>query len=255
MVFLPSIIFYSIPFYFIPFPTQNDPIQSNSQTGDILLFLTGKEEIDTACEVLFDRMNALKGAPKLLILPIYSALPSELQTRSACLSSLALPMFLSRFFLFAIFLLCCLFLRSFKARCFSLTFTFTQSLPNSIHSNSIQYDFQNICRIFEPAPEGSRKCIVATNIAEASITIDGIYYVVDPGFVKENIYDSKRGMDQLVVVPISQASAKQRAGRAGRTGLFWILFVHPGVLFFLFFCSLISSLLVPQSNQIQSNVW
>eukprot|EP00644_Phytophthora_capsici_P016977 jgi/Phyca11/557566/estExt2_Genewise1Plus.C_PHYCAscaffold_1420001 len=65
-------------------------------------------------------------------------------------------------------------------------------------------------RIFEPAPKGSRKCVVATNIAEASLTIDGIYYV--------NAFNSKIGMDSLVVVPCSQASARQRAGRAGRTG-------------------------------------
>ena len=71
-----------------------------------------------SCEILFDRMNSLgKGAPPLLVLPVYSALPSEMQTK-----------------------------------------------------------------IFEPAPLGSRKCVIATNIAEASLTIDGIYYVVDPGF-------------------------------------------------------------------------
>ena len=60
--------------------------------------------------------------------------------------------------------------------------------------------------------------VIATNIAETSLTIDGIYYVVDPGFVKQKVYNSKTGMDSLVVTPISQAQAKQRAGRAGRTG-------------------------------------
>lgn len=60
--------------------------------------------------------------------------------------------------------------------------------------------------------------VIATNIAEASITIDGIYYVVDPGFCKIKVYNSKLGMDSLVIAPISQASARQRAGRAGRTG-------------------------------------
>lgn len=72
--------------------------------------------------------------------------------------------------------------------------------------------------IFEPAPKGSRKCVIATNIAEASLTIDGIFYVVDPGFAKVKVYNPKLGMDSLVVSPISQASARQRAGRAGRTG-------------------------------------
>ncbi|KAL2164825.1 hypothetical protein VTH06DRAFT_121 [Thermothelomyces fergusii] len=122
--------------------------------GDILVFLTGQEEIDTACEILYERMKALgPGVPELIILPVYSALPSEMQSR-----------------------------------------------------------------IFEPAPPGSRKVVVATNIAETSITIDYIYYVVDPGFVKQNAYDPKLGMDSLVVTPISQAQANQRAGRAGRTG-------------------------------------
>jgi ATP-dependent RNA helicase DHX8/PRP22 len=73
-------------------------------------------------------------------------------------------------------------------------------------------------RIFDPAPPGARKVVIATNIAETSITIDEIYYVVDPGFVKQNAYDPKLGMDSLVITPVSQAQANQRAGRAGRTG-------------------------------------
>ena len=130
--------------------------------GDILVFLTGQEEIEYACETLYERMKALENkAPELLVLPVYSALPSEMQTK-----------------------------------------------------------------IFEPAPPGTRKCIVATNIAEASLTLDGIYYVVDPGFCKQKVFNPKTGMDSLVVVPISQASARQRAGRAGRTG--------PGVCYRLY---------------------
>ncbi|KAI3442518.1 RNA helicase [Psidium guajava] len=122
--------------------------------GDILLFLTGQEEIDFACQSLYERMKGLgKNVPELIILPVYSALPSEMQSR-----------------------------------------------------------------IFDPAPPGKRKVVVATNIAEASLTIDGIYYVVDPGFAKQNVYNPKQGLDSLVITPISQASAKQRAGRAGRTG-------------------------------------
>ncbi|OEL27759.1 putative pre-mRNA-splicing factor ATP-dependent RNA helicase DEAH5 [Dichanthelium oligosanthes] len=122
--------------------------------GDVLLFLTGQEEIDHACQCLYERMKGLgKDVPELIILPVYSALPSEMQSK-----------------------------------------------------------------IFDPAPPGKRKVVVATNIAEASLTIDGIYYVVDPGFAKINVYNSKQGLDSLVITPISQASAKQRAGRAGRTG-------------------------------------
>eukprot|EP00002_Diphylleia_rotans_P022935 TRINITY_DN4502_c0_g1_i1.p1 TRINITY_DN4502_c0_g1~~TRINITY_DN4502_c0_g1_i1.p1 ORF type:complete len:1132 (+),score=246.53 TRINITY_DN4502_c0_g1_i1:49-3444(+) len=129
-------------------------IHINEPPGDILLFLTGQEEIDSACETLTNRMAALgSSVPELVILPVYSALPSEMQSR-----------------------------------------------------------------IFEPAPPGGRKLIVATNIAETSLTIDGIYYVIDPGFCKQNVYQPKLGMDSLVVVPISQAQANQRSGRAGRTG-------------------------------------
>ena len=159
-------------------------IHLTEPAGDILVFLTGQEEIDTACEILcvwldpaspgprcsrhlvppaltrppflgsYNRMQKLESqVPELIVLPVYGALPAEMQTR-----------------------------------------------------------------IFEPAPPGTRKCVIATNIAEASLTIDGIYYVVDPGFAKQNVYNAKAGMDTLVVTPISQASATQRAGRAGRTG-------------------------------------
>ncbi|KAI5950699.1 PRP22 [Candida theae] len=129
-------------------------IHISEPSGDILVFLTGQEEIDTSCEVLAERVKVLgDSAPELIILPVYSALPAEAQAR-----------------------------------------------------------------IFEPTPPGSRKVVLATNIAETSITIDGIYYVVDPGYVKLNAYDPKSGMDTLKVSPISKAQANQRSGRAGRTG-------------------------------------
>ncbi|KAG8937174.1 Cyclin-dependent kinase catalytic subunit [Tulasnella sp. 418] len=73
-------------------------------------------------------------------------------------------------------------------------------------------------KIFEPTPEGARKVVLATNIAETSITIDGVVFVIDPGFVKQNSYNPRTGMSSLTVVPCSRASANQRAGRAGRVG-------------------------------------
>lgn len=72
-------------------------------------------------------------------------------------------------------------------------------------------------KIFEPTPEGARKIVLATNIAETSLTIDGIKYVIDPGFCKQKSFSPRTGMESLLVTPVSQASALQRAGRAGRT--------------------------------------
>jgi len=73
-------------------------------------------------------------------------------------------------------------------------------------------------RIFEPTPKGARKVVLATNIAETSLTIDGIKYVIDPGFFKMKCFNPRTGMESLLVTPISKASAMQRAGRSGRTG-------------------------------------
>eukprot|EP00889_Picochlorum_renovo_P008565 jgi/Picre1/35595/NNA_003056.t1 len=71
---------------------------------------------------------------------------------------------------------------------------------------------------FDPVPKGHRKVVLSTNIAETSITIPGIRYVIDPGFVKCRSYNARLGADLLQVVPISQAQAWQRTGRAGREG-------------------------------------
>ncbi|XP_058256656.1 pre-mRNA-splicing factor ATP-dependent RNA helicase PRP16 isoform X1 [Hemibagrus wyckioides] len=73
-------------------------------------------------------------------------------------------------------------------------------------------------KIFQKAPDGVRKCIVATNIAETSLTVDGIMFVVDAGYCKLKVFNPRIGMDALQVYPISQANANQRSGRAGRTG-------------------------------------
>ncbi|KAE9552169.1 hypothetical protein FO519_004616 [Halicephalobus sp. NKZ332] len=71
-------------------------------------------------------------------------------------------------------------------------------------------------KAFDSTPFGTRKIVVATNIAETSVTIPGISFVVDSGFVKMKIMDPRNGIESLMVVPISQAAADQRAGRAGR---------------------------------------
>lgn len=121
--------------------------------GDILVFLTGQEEIDTAAEILTQRTKGLGSKIReLSICPIYSTLPSDMQAK-----------------------------------------------------------------IFEPTAEGARKVVLATNIAETSLTIDGICFVIDTGFAKQKSYNPKSGMESLIVTPISKAAANQRAGRAGRT--------------------------------------
>lgn len=73
-------------------------------------------------------------------------------------------------------------------------------------------------KIFQKAEGGMRKVVVATNIAETSLTVDGIKYVVDAGYCKLKVFNPRIGMDALQVFPISQANASQRSGRAGRTG-------------------------------------
>ncbi|XP_044317365.1 pre-mRNA-splicing factor ATP-dependent RNA helicase PRP16 [Drosophila rhopaloa] len=73
-------------------------------------------------------------------------------------------------------------------------------------------------KIFQKSGDGVRKCVVATNIAETSLTVDGIIYVIDSGYCKLKVYNPRIGMDALQIYPISQANANQRSGRAGRTG-------------------------------------
>lgn len=137
-------------------------IHATQPPGDVLVFLTGQDEIETCEEMLKERVRRLgTKLAELLILPVYANLPSDMQAK-----------------------------------------------------------------IFQPTPPGARKVVLATNIAETSLTIDNIVYVIDPGFAKQNNFNSRTGMESLMVVPISKASANQRAGRAGR--------VAPGKCFRLY---------------------
>ena len=85
-------------------------------------------------------------------------------------------------------------------------------------------------RAFQPSP--LRKIVVSTNVAETSVTIDGIRHVVDGGLARMARYDAERGIQTLMVEEISRASADQRAGRAGRTapGTCWRLWTESGHL-------------------------
>lgn len=137
-------------------------IHLSEPEGDILLFLTGEEEIEDACRKInleLDEGARTIDAGPLKVYPLYGTLPPAQQQK-----------------------------------------------------------------IFEPAPKSrisggrpGRKVVVATNIAETSLTIDGIVYVIDPGFSKQKVYNPRIRVESLLISPISKASAQQRAGRAGRT--------------------------------------
>ncbi|CAG9584121.1 putative RNA helicase [Leishmania major strain Friedlin] len=94
-------------------------------------------------------------------------------------------------------------------------------LPNDVPDFSVltlyaAMPYEQQLLVFEPNLNEQRKVILATNIAETSITVEGIRYVVDSGVVKAKYYNSKSGMEMLTEVDISRAQATQRTGRAGR---------------------------------------
>lgn len=126
--------------------------------GDILVFLTGEDEIETTVERLQNGIRMAEHSSAnchhgpVSVLPLYSALPPSQQRK-----------------------------------------------------------------VFQSVPEGTRKIVVATNVAETSLTIDGVVFVIDCGFSKQKVFNPKLRVESLLVTPISQASARQRCGRAGRT--------------------------------------
>ncbi|KAI8053529.1 P-loop containing nucleoside triphosphate hydrolase protein [Syncephalis plumigaleata] len=127
-------------------------IHQERAAGDILVFLTGQEDIESLERLIRDYAARLpENSPQLLPCPIFAALPPSQQAR-----------------------------------------------------------------VFNPAPANTRKVVLATNIAETSITISGIRYVIDTGLAKVRAYDARLGLETLLVQPISKSSARQRAGRAGR---------------------------------------
>ncbi|PWW72736.1 P-loop containing nucleoside triphosphate hydrolase protein [Tuber magnatum] len=162
---------YPVEIYYTPEPERDYleaairtvlQIHATEPEGDILLFLTGEEEIEDACRKINAEVDLLireADVGPLKSYALYGTLPPQQQQR-----------------------------------------------------------------IFEPAPPPfkpggppGRKVVVSTNIAETSLTIDGIVYVVDPGFSKQKVYNPRIRVESLLVSPISKASAQQRAGRAGRT--------------------------------------
>ncbi|KAF8018466.1 hypothetical protein BT93_H3375 [Corymbia citriodora subsp. variegata] len=122
--------------------------------GDVLIFMTGQDDIDKLVSKLEDEVLSLEEGSCMdaIILPLHGSLPPESQVR-----------------------------------------------------------------VFTPPPPNCRRFIVATNIAETSLTVDGVVYVIDSGYVKQRGYNPSTGMYSLDVVQVSKVQADQRAGRAGRT--------------------------------------
>lgn len=129
-------------------------IHTRQPPGDILIFMTGQDDIDKMVSKLEERIQSLEEGSCMdaLVHPLHGSLPPEMQVR-----------------------------------------------------------------VFSPAPPNCRRFIVATNIAETSLTVDGVVYVIDSGYVKQRQYNPSTGMYSLDVVQISRVQADQRTGRAGRT--------------------------------------
>ncbi|GAB2280602.1 hypothetical protein Dimus_015231 [Dionaea muscipula] len=129
-------------------------IHNREPEGDVLIFMTGQDDIEKLVSKLEKRVQSLEEGSCMdaIILPLHGSLPPEMQVR-----------------------------------------------------------------VFNPAPPNCRRFIVATNIAETSLTVDGVVYVIDSGYVKQRQYNPSTGMYSLEVVPISRVQADQRTGRAGRT--------------------------------------
>uniref|UniRef100_A0A3Q2PI00 ATP-dependent RNA helicase DHX33 n=1 Tax=Fundulus heteroclitus TaxID=8078 RepID=A0A3Q2PI00_FUNHE len=126
--------------------------QEAPQSHDILVFMTGQEEIEALARTCRDIAKHLPdGCGPMVVIPLYASLPPAQQLR-----------------------------------------------------------------VFQPAPKGCRKVILSTNIAETSVTISGIKYVIDTGMVKAKRFNPDSGLEVLAVQRVSKAQAWQRAGRAGR---------------------------------------
>ncbi|KAL4204665.1 hypothetical protein AMTRI_Chr01g111020 [Amborella trichopoda] len=162
---------YDVQIHFLEEPVSNYlqaavstvlDIHNQEPMGDVLVFLTGQDDIDAAVQMLTDEaQNLAAHRSGLLVLPLYAGLSRAEQELA-----------------------------------------------------------------FSPTPRGKRKVVIATNIAETSLTLEGMVYVVDSGFSKQRFYNPITDIESLVVAPISKASARQRAGRAGR--------VRPGKCFRLY---------------------
>jgi ATP-dependent RNA helicase DDX35 len=126
-------------------------LHAEGAPGDVLVFLPGQAEIETAVAMLRDSAPARRVPPTLLPQPLYSGLPPAAQLAA-----------------------------------------------------------------FAPPPRGCRKVVLATSVAETSITLEGVGYVVDSCFAKATFFDARAGVQALVTLPASRAACAQRAGRAGR---------------------------------------
>jgi ATP-dependent RNA helicase DHX8/PRP22 len=171
-------------------------IHRREADGHILVFLTGQDEIEKACQSIADALreeqeiaekeggkNASACDRELIVLPLYAALPNDAQVK---------------------------------------VFQKPEYLYEQQRRNAGKYSqkslYSSSSTTAATRPKYIRKCIVATNIAETSITVPHVRFVVDAGYVKQKVFDPERGIESLLVVPVSKTASLQRAGRAGRTG-------------------------------------
>ncbi|KAF8390610.1 hypothetical protein HHK36_025137 [Tetracentron sinense] len=154
--------------------------------GDVLIFMTGQDDIEKLVSKLEERVKSLEEGSCMdaIILPLHGSLPPEMQASWG----------------------------------FEEQFDEVGLVRTCNIKGNVTYTWLVLgVRVFSPAPANCRRFIVATNIAETSLTVDGVVYVIDSGYVKQRQYNPSTGMYSLDIVQISRVQANQRAGRAGRT--------------------------------------
>ncbi|KAF9599639.1 hypothetical protein IFM89_001585 [Coptis chinensis] len=181
-------------------------IHTREPEGDVLIFMTGQDDIEKMVSKLEEKVQSLAEGSCMdaIILPLHGSLPPEMQAMSLT------PNHVEGHYGEELRLVY-LFLRPSGG-----AGEIRSEDENEVGGGGDGYPILQV-RVFHPAPQNCRRFIVATNIAETSLTVDGVVYVIDSGYVKQRQYNPATGMYSLDIVQISRVQADQRAGRAGRT--------------------------------------